>query len=453
MSERFDTIDGYRYCFTELGDSVEILGCDDTEHGLVTPEPSGNLTIPQTLGGKPVLRIGDYAFAGFRELVSVQIPEGVEVVSLCAFKGCEKLTQISYPSTMREIWPLAFSGCDLRNVVLPEGLVRLEHRVFEKNVNLETVELPSTLKTVPDSGFSNLPNLKKVKLADGTEKIGAFAFSNNPLLEDVILSDGLVKISNYAFEQCHSIREITIPASVKNVGVKAFSGCGNLRKVVFAGKCKIDPTAFEGCSEELEIVKPSKTARGKKAKGNKSVLSDEYLVHVAAHEVSVRYVKVGPKTADVSARECVEDGDYAEVWGFELDGGQVRVCRADGFEVVPPTGLLASGCKLIIADGSAYKVGDGRWLDVKGVVRGSPGRYAIVEDWESGGILTLNIKKEAPFEFDIAKLSFVVSGGNFLIGVQYDGRSVDIGDSWACENECDAPEPSESYDYFVKIKL
>ena len=59
-----ETVGGYTWTYRIDGDGVEIycpyngLGYDPA----ITPEPTGVLTIPSTLGGKPVTSIGQYAF-------------------------------------------------------------------------------------------------------------------------------------------------------------------------------------------------------------------------------------------------------------------------------------------------------------------------------------------------------------------------------------------------------
>ena len=63
---------------------------DDAGNATITKYngEGGAVTIPSTLGGKPVTAIGGGAFYGCSELTSVTIPEGVTEIGNLAFNGC-----------------------------------------------------------------------------------------------------------------------------------------------------------------------------------------------------------------------------------------------------------------------------------------------------------------------------------------------------------------------------
>ena len=183
---------------------------------------------------------------------------------------------------------------------------------------------------------------------------------------------------------------------------------------------------------------------------NETKAMKEYTVFVSADQVDVRYLEVDDADGDSEPRDLVEDGDYEETWGFQLRGldGSIFVRDADGEEAVPSVAIASSGCKINTVDGTAYKVGDGNWLDVKGVIRNAKGTFAVVEDWETGGLLELVIRCEEPF--DCSKLEFTVAEqGGSLIAVTYGGNQVSIGDSWGPEDEDAGTEPTDSYEYMV----
>jgi hypothetical protein len=52
----------------------------------------GTVTIPVTIGGKPVTSIGMWAFDGCSGLTFVTIPESVTRIGYGAFSGCSGLT-------------------------------------------------------------------------------------------------------------------------------------------------------------------------------------------------------------------------------------------------------------------------------------------------------------------------------------------------------------------------
>lgn len=73
---------------------------------------SGNLTVPAALGGHPVTRIGEGAFANCTGLTSVELPPGVTHVDDSAFANCTGLTAVTLPGGITRLSPQAFAGCD-----------------------------------------------------------------------------------------------------------------------------------------------------------------------------------------------------------------------------------------------------------------------------------------------------------------------------------------------------
>lgn len=69
-----------------------------------------NLVIPSTLGGYPVTKIGDDAFAR-KSITSVCIPESVTDIGERAFQGCYSLYDVYLSKNIVNIGESAFSGC------------------------------------------------------------------------------------------------------------------------------------------------------------------------------------------------------------------------------------------------------------------------------------------------------------------------------------------------------
>ncbi|GMI07988.1 hypothetical protein TrLO_g95 [Triparma laevis f. longispina] len=73
-----------------------------------------------------ITKIGRYACYDARNLVVVNIPEGVESIGQCAFSYCSSLTTVSFPTTLASIGQTAFCFCsslynvDLRHTNLQE---------------------------------------------------------------------------------------------------------------------------------------------------------------------------------------------------------------------------------------------------------------------------------------------------------------------------------------------
>ncbi len=122
-----------------------IFGSDQTVAYIVGCSlPEGDVTVPaQVADGTntyDVVGIYDYAFTNNRDLATVTIPEGVQVIGEMAFRGCTSLTKVTMPSTLTYLQRGAFQYCwDIASIDLPSGLSLIGDKAFYGCDNLTTV--------------------------------------------------------------------------------------------------------------------------------------------------------------------------------------------------------------------------------------------------------------------------------------------------------------------------
>jgi hypothetical protein len=85
------------------------LGKDGNSYVVVSYDGSvADVVIPATYNGFPVTEIAEKAFQNSKELISVEIPDSVEIIGESAFKNCQNLEFVTigvYESRLYEILP------------------------------------------------------------------------------------------------------------------------------------------------------------------------------------------------------------------------------------------------------------------------------------------------------------------------------------------------------------
>ncbi len=151
---------------------------------------SGAITLPATLGGYPLTKIGNNAFDGCNKMTKIVIPDSVVCLGDRVFSSCSLLNEIIIPDSIERIGELAFYG----------------------------------------TGYSN----NQDNWEDGFLYIGNHLAEVGNLVGNYKIKSGTKVIVNRAFLGCNKLEALTIPDSVKNVGYSQFQNCDNM--VIYCNK-------------------------------------------------------------------------------------------------------------------------------------------------------------------------------------------------------------------------
>ena len=120
--------------------------------------------LPSNLGQMGNVMLGGF-FDDCRSLVSVDIPEGVTIISEGMFRGCESLTSISLPLSITEIQKEAFQGCKkLQSILLPENVSILGKDAFSRCSSLKSVYSESPAPPNMNNGMAFPEMLNQVTI-------------------------------------------------------------------------------------------------------------------------------------------------------------------------------------------------------------------------------------------------------------------------------------------------
>ncbi len=171
------------YVYEIENGEVTITHCD--------PYISGDIIIPEKLGGITVTAIGEKAFYNCYSITSVTMYDNIKSIGARAFAYCGALSE----------------------VILPDDIEVIEDEAFDMCFNLAKVSLSKT----------------KIK------NIGTRAFANCEYLETVTLPDTLETVGEEAFKWCSNLQSVIIGKKTVNIAENAFSNCNNLHNVYYMG--------------------------------------------------------------------------------------------------------------------------------------------------------------------------------------------------------------------------
>lgn len=201
---------------------------------------NGHSGIKNVFISHTVKNIGDSAFKNSSQLVNVYIPKdnSLEMIGNNAFNGCRELLSINYLNNVTKLGDNAFSNC----------------------TKIQTFESLSNLTNIGARTFENCDGLLSINLTNVLE-IGQYAFNNCISITSLIIPECLENLGEKAFNNCKSLKvlnwnainckDITLSISID---CTFFKGC-NISTINVGENVSYLPfSVFNGCTD-LEIVR------------------------------------------------------------------------------------------------------------------------------------------------------------------------------------------------------
>ncbi len=239
-----------------------------------------------------------YAFAYYRRLTSVKIPDGVTSIGVGAFYDCENLTSVTLPDSITAIEASTFSQCaSLPSIIIPDSVTSIGYSAFYACRNLTSVTLGKSVTTIGNTTFPfgdssvffgcsklvEVINRSGLDITEGSKDNGYVAYyalnvktegmsdivnvndylfytydNVNYLLgyigngSELVLPENYkgekYEIYQYAFVENRDLIKVTIPNSVTKINGSAFVYCEFLQNVTIGnGITTIDIFAFQFC--------------------------------------------------------------------------------------------------------------------------------------------------------------------------------------------------------------
>ena len=244
--------------------------------------------------GNSVTSIGDSAFFQCSNLSSVIIGDSVTSIEAYAFQECKSLTSITLPDSVTSIGNSAFSICSsLASITLPNSVTSIGRYAFSglnRRVNVyysgseeeyNLIDIPSTnydlisatmhynWTYLVSSGICG-DDVTWSRYSDGLLVVSGtgpiYEYLNdedNPWyhrrdrIEQVVIEEGITNIPANLFADHQNIVEVQIPKTATTIGDYAFSACEALTEINVGTSVKsIGEGAFLGCNQLTEVILP-----------------------------------------------------------------------------------------------------------------------------------------------------------------------------------------------------
>ena len=183
---------------------------------------AANVTIPSTIYGNKVCKIGYDSFCDNNNIISVTIPNTVKEIGGSAFAYCYSLSTVTFSGNLKTIGGGAFEKTNLKKVTIPNSVTEIGGYAFSGCENLSSLTLSNKLDSIGKCCFDNCISLTSVNLPNSVTFVNWGAFGGCSSLKTVSIGSGLKDCdtqgggSFFIFSGCTALESITVSSSNNN---------------------------------------------------------------------------------------------------------------------------------------------------------------------------------------------------------------------------------------------
>lgn len=211
---------GIRYHITDKS-SVEVIRNEQPY--------TGDIIIPEIAKYNDksyhVTSIGG-VFTGNPNLISISIPNTINILYQGVFKNCTSLNRITLPSTIESLPNYFAAGCTA----------------------LSSIEIPLSITSIGSNSFSDCKALNNIKI-NNIEYLGKGSFSHCENLTAITLSNSMVNIADSVFYGCTNLLTIDGIENIRIIGDDTFNGCKKISSITIPNIYTIGNRAFANCEQ------------------------------------------------------------------------------------------------------------------------------------------------------------------------------------------------------------
>ena len=275
-----DSYGVFTYHIDTNSKSVVITDCDESA--------SGEVVIPDTIDGYPVVEIRDYTFSNCTNIEKIVIPDSVTTYGLYHVYSGIKYISVSEnnPAFLSDEYGVLFNKdktilllcpdkTEITEYVIPDSVTEIGMYAFTDCINIKKIVIPDSVKSIGGIAFAGASSLSEITIPDSIEFFisgnalhynyknyynllaetayyadesnwengllycGNHVIDYNDDFNSFSLREGTIGIAGMAFYNLDDVGEIVIPESVKVIGDFAFSGSstwGGIKNITILGE-------------------------------------------------------------------------------------------------------------------------------------------------------------------------------------------------------------------------
>ena len=182
---------------------------------------AANVTIPSTIYGNKVCKIGYDSFCDNNNIISVTIPNTVKEIGGSAFADCYSLSTVTFSNSLKSIGGGAFEKTNLKKVTIPNSVTEIDDYAFSGCENLSSLTLSNKLESMGYATFRYCKSLTSITLPNSLKYLDWYLFSGCTSLKTVSIGSSLQECYNqgsygFIFEDCTALESITVSSSNNN---------------------------------------------------------------------------------------------------------------------------------------------------------------------------------------------------------------------------------------------
>lgn len=192
------------------------------------------IRVPETIGGAPVVAIGDGAFADLTELKVLWIPDSVTTFGKEILKGSGKIYALRTPLSTEE---------GKTHLGYLYGAQSHETNNVADLRELDFLVIGGSPTELAENALYDCNDLLAIKLPSTLTKLASYSLYRCQSLK-YLNTEHLTELAPHAMDYCTGIETLSFPSTIESIGLGALENCRSLRRltVPFVGGSRTENT-------------------------------------------------------------------------------------------------------------------------------------------------------------------------------------------------------------------